>query len=80
LYPPPLPPLFRHSGFKLLAWVGWYLSKGIDSADVTQGMRMWQAPIKLPTLAPTDIKILAAVGQRDWIKIDSKVIRLHPYV
>jgi len=31
-----------------------------------------KAPIKLPTLAPTDIKILAAVGQRDWIKIDSK--------
>ena len=39
---------------------------------------MCQAPITLPTLAPMEIKILAAVGQRDWIKIDSKVILLEP--
>ena len=31
-----------------------------------------QVPIKLPVLTPMEIKILASVGERAWIKIDTK--------
>ena len=31
-----------------------------------------QVPIQLPVLTPMEIKILASVGERAWIKIDTK--------